>query len=83
MAPKSEFKFSVTEVTLTSEKQKRFIRLNVDGEDVRIPVDNEVYAYWQQQFVRPNPTRQQRQRFATLINVVRAAYEKGREDATK
>jgi hypothetical protein len=55
--------------------------LNVDGEDIRIPVSGEVHAYWQQQFVRNNPTPQQRQRFATLMNVVRAAYKQGVADS--
>jgi len=57
------------------------IRLTVDGADVRIPVDGTVYAYWDQQYVRTNPTRHQKQRYATLTNLLRAAYKKGREDA--
>lgn len=79
MAKKGEFRFSVTEIVISSGKQK-FIRVTVDGQDVRIPVDDDIYAYWQEQFVRNNPTPQQRKRFGTFMNVVRAAYKKGLKD---
>jgi hypothetical protein len=67
---------SITEVVF-SEGPKRHIRVQIDGEEVRIPVSDEVYAYWQAQFVRPNPTHQQRKKFATMMNIVRAAYKEG------
>lgn len=74
---------SVTEVTFSSGRHQRqeFIRLEVDGASVQIPVSAEIKAYWNEQFVRPNPTPLQQRRFATFMNVMRAAYKKGREDS--
>jgi len=71
---------SITEVTFSRGPEKH-IRVEIDGQVVRIPVTDEVYAYWQEQFVRPNPTHQQRKRFGTLMSVVRAAYLEGRRRA--
>ena len=73
-----DFRISITEVTF-SEGPKRDIRVEIDGEFVKIPVSAEVYAYWHDQFIRPNPTPQQRKRFSTLMNVVRAAYKEGQK----
>lgn len=72
------FRVSITEVTF-SEGPKRNIRVEIDGAIASIPVSAEVYAYWHDQFVRPNPTPQQRKRFSTLMNVVRAAYKEGQK----
>jgi hypothetical protein len=71
-----DFRVSITEVTFSAGPQHH-IRVEIEGEDVRIPVSGEVFAYWQEQFVRPNPPPQQRKRFSTLMNVVRAAYKEG------
>jgi len=71
---------SYTEVTFVSGKKKN-IRLKLDDQIVQIPVDEDVYAYFSEQFLRQNPTPAQRKRFATVMNVVRAAYLKGKEDA--
>jgi hypothetical protein len=68
--------FSITEVTV-SVGRPRHIRAQIDGELVKIPVSEEVYAYWQEQFVRSNPTHQQRKKFSTIMNLIRAAYEEG------
>jgi hypothetical protein len=76
-----DFRVSITEVTF-SEGPKRNIRVEIDGEMIDIPVSAEVYAYWHDQFVRPNPTAQQRKRFSTLMNVVRAAYKEGEAHAS-
>jgi len=70
---------SVAEVSITGGRKKT-IRINVDGRDVGIPVDDSIYAYWKEQFFRNNPTPQQKKRFATMMNVVRAAYIKGLVD---
>ena len=72
------FRVSITEVSF-SEGRQRSIRVEIDGAIVNIPVSAEVYAYWHDQFVRPNPTPQQRKRFTTLINVLRAAYKEGQK----
>ena len=82
MAKRTEYTFTVSEVSLSTGRQKS-IRVTIDDADVRIPVDEAVYAYWQEQFVRKNPTPQQRKRFATFMNVVRAAYKKGVADGAK
>jgi len=76
LAKHSEVRITVSEVTISSGKKKS-IRVDIDGETVNIPIDEAVYAYWQEQFVRPNPTPLQRKRFGTLMHVVRAAYKTG------
>ena len=80
MADKITIQFS--EVTITSGKMKS-IRIKIDGKDVYIPVDEAVYAYFEEQFLRKNPTPLQRKKFATITNVLRSAYIKGIEDAQK
>jgi hypothetical protein len=77
---KPDITVSITEITVTGGKKKN-IRLNVDGQNVNVPVDEAVYAHWQEQFVRASPTPAQRKRFSTFMNVVRAAYQKGLKDA--
>jgi len=77
-----EVTFSVAEVTLTKGKKKS-IRINVDGQNVNIPVDEQIYAYFNEQFLRPNPTNIQRKRFVTIMNVLRSAYLKGVDDGRK
>jgi len=57
------------------------IRVEIDGEMVRIPVSAEVYAHWHDQFVRPSATSLQRKRFSTLMNVMRAAFKEGQNRA--
>ena len=73
-----DFTVSITEVSF-SKGPRRAIRVEIDGATVEIPVSAEVYAYWHDQFVRPNPTPHQRKRFATLMNVVRAAFKEGQK----
>ncbi len=78
---KQSVTISVTSVTVSASKGRRkTIRVNVNGQDVRIPVSDDVYAYWNEQFVRENPTPLQRKRFATFMSVLREAYLKGVED---
>lgn len=77
-----EVTISVAEVTLTKGKKKS-IRINVDGQNVNIPVDEQIYAYFNEQFLRPNPTNIQRKRFATIMNVLRSAYLKGVNDGRR
>lgn len=71
------FSISITEVSFGEGPKGRHIRVEIDGETVKIPISEEIYAYWHSQFVRPNPTPQQRKRFTTLMSVVRAAYKEG------
>jgi len=78
----SSINISVFSASFESGKNK-FIRVKVDGKEVSIPVDETVYAYFQEQFLRKNPTPLQEKRFATIMNVLRAAYLKGIEDGRK
>jgi len=73
---------SITEVTVLIGKNKGF-KLNVDGQTVTIPVDEAVFTNYQNQFYRDNPTKQQQQKFATLLNLMRSAYKQGKKDAGK
>ena len=79
---KKEVTINLTELTITGGKKKN-IRINVDGRNVHIPVDDTVYAYFNGQFIRTNPTQKQKQRFATITNVMRSAYLKGIADGKK
>ncbi len=72
---------NITEVTFSTGKPA-FIEVNIDEKPVRIPVTAEVKAYFKEQFVRQNPTPAQRKKFATVMNLLRAAYKKGKEDAS-
>ena len=77
-----ETTISITEVTIQSGKTAH-IRFELDGKVIRVPIDATIKAYFDSQFVRPNPTSQQRQRFGTLMNLLRAAYKKGLADGGK
>jgi hypothetical protein len=66
--------------TLSAPAHLRNIRVELNSRIVSVPVSGDVFAYWHEQFVRQNPTSAQRQRFRTLMNLVRAAYLKGHED---
>jgi hypothetical protein len=69
--------------SLNALTHQRYICLEINNRIIPIPVPNDVCAYWREQFVRQRPTSAQRQRFTTLMNVLRAAYIKGREDGEK
>lgn len=74
---------SITEVTTLVGKTKGF-RLSVDGHEVTIPVDEALFAHYHDQFYRENGgTPQQKKRFATLMNLMRAAYKKGLADGKR
>ena len=57
--------------------RRRRIRVPNYGEWIFIPVSDEDYARFQEQFVRPNPTPQQHRRYITLMNISRAAFNEG------
>jgi len=73
---------NVTEVTMTGGRKKG-IRINVDGNNVVIPVDEAIYVYFTEQFLRDNPTAMQRRKFATIMNILRSAYLKGVADGRR
>ncbi len=60
--------------------RQRHIRLKIDSRILSVPVPDDIYAYWHEQFVRPNPTPIQRKRYTTLMNLLRAAYAEGQKD---
>lgn len=72
----------MTEITFISGKKKN-VRVNIDGNNVNVPVDESVFAYFDEQFLRDNPTQLQRKRFSTIMNVLREAYKKGFSDGSK
>jgi hypothetical protein len=76
---KQELKISITEMTIVSGKTQQ-IRIWVNGQPVNITVSAEVKAYFNEQFVRANPSAIQKRRFITLSNVAAAAYLKGYKD---
>ena len=73
---------SITEITVLSGKTKRF-KLNVDGQNIFIPVDEALFIHYLEQFYRESPTQDQRKRFSTLFSLLRAAYKKGVQDGKK
>ncbi len=77
---KEQIKVRIAEVTVTAAGRKKNIKVNIDGTDVLIPIDETVFAYFHEQFLRDNPTPLQRKRFATIMNVIREAYLKGVAD---
>lgn len=60
---------------------KNEVELPVDGRIISIPVTPTVKAYFNSQFKTNTPLR--KQRYTTLINLIRAAYKKGLQDAGK
>ncbi len=76
-----EAKITITETTVQfQDKPKKSIRVNIDGRQVAIPVDDGVYAHWKNQFFREKPSPEQKKRFATGMNLIRTAYLQGLQD---
>jgi len=53
------------------------IKIFIDDKPVKITVPKEVKAYFVSQFVRSNPTPAQKQKYTTLMSLLRAAYKAG------
>lgn len=79
---KEQYRISVTEMSF-NDGRKKDIKINIDGRDVHIPVDSAIFACSREQFLRTNPPPNQRRRFSTVMNVTRAAYQKGYADAAR
>ena len=73
---------SITEVTVVSGKTAR-IQFDLDGSRVSIVVPIEVKAHFDEQFSRTNPTTLQKKKYATVMNLMRAAYKQGKKDGSK
>jgi hypothetical protein len=72
----------ITEISITSGATAS-IGFDVNGEKISIKVPKEIKAYFDDQFSRPKPTKLQTKRYVTLMNLMRAAYLKRREDTNK
>lgn len=70
----------IQEVTIQSGKTAN-IKITIDGKEVRISVPVEVKAYFNAQFVRANPTPEQKKRYATVMSLLRAAYQAGQKSS--
>jgi hypothetical protein len=79
MAKPATVTYTVTEVTVTTG-QTSTIDLIIDDKRVRITVPVEIKAHFDQQFSRPNPTALQKKKYATVMNLMRAASLQGRKD---
>ena len=71
---------SITEVTHISGKTTKII-ITIDDKKVSITVPVEIKAFFDTQFSRPNPTGIQKQKYATIMNLMKAAYLQGKTDA--
>jgi len=79
MAKEQQVTFSITEVTITTGKTAT-IQFRVNGVPVTVSVPADLKAYFTEQFSRPNPTANQKRRYATVMRLLEAAYTKGVED---
>ena len=63
----------ITSIYIGDSKSKDF-KLVLDGIEIKIPVDSDLFAHFQNQFSRPNPSPAQKKKYATLVGLMRAAY---------
>lgn len=75
-----EISINYSEVTFITGKQKN-IRVWIDNERIDIPVDEGVFAYFSEQFLKGTPA--QKRRLTTVMHALRASYLKGLEDSGK
>jgi|GEM_PF-2455928 len=66
----------------TSGDGEKYYKITVGNKQVAIPLPKDVYAYLNQQILRPKSSSKKLIR-KTVQNVVREAYKKGVEDARK
>jgi hypothetical protein len=70
---------SITEVTVVSGKTSK-INLLLNDQKVSITVPVELKVHFDEQFSRPNPTPLQKKKYATIMNLLKAAYLQGSKD---
>lgn len=75
-----EVTIAIAEYKVVTKRKMKTVHFDLDGTKVEIPVGDDVKAYFDAQFLRDSPTKQQRQRFGTVMSLLRAAYRKGLED---
>jgi len=79
---KQQVHIQITEVTVLKGTTKGFV-LDVEGKKITIPVDEAIFANYMDQFYRVNPTSLQRNKFATLLSHMRAAYRRDVSDGKR
>lgn len=82
MAKGHKVTYSITEITVTTGRTAT-IEFRVNGKPVTIEVPADLKAFFTEQFSRPNPTANQKRRYATLMRLLEAAYCKGIEDGNR
>lgn len=70
-------------VTLPPVPPTRFFRTRFNGEQVTFPITAELWARYVEQYLNNSGTPKQRGRKATVDQLVAAAYEAGRQDASR
>ncbi len=56
---------------------QKYIELKLNGKFVRVYVENDVKAHFDEQFVREKPSVLQKKKYTTLMNLMNAAYKQG------
>ena len=69
-----------TRVTLEATTTTKNYILSVDGKRIAIPVEENVFTHFNEQFVRKSPTPLQKRKYTTVKNMILAAYKKGIAD---
>lgn len=77
---KPNVRISITEVAYVSGKTTELF-IYIDDVKVSITIPVELKAYFDAQFSRPNPTALQKKKYATVVNLMKAAYLQGKADA--
>lgn len=57
-----------------------FIKLEIAQAIIKVPVSTELRVFFTEQFVKNSRTEAQKRRYTTLMNLMKAAYQKGLED---
>ena len=75
----AEKTITITTVTVSVGANKQ-IKLRLNGQDVSIPVEPDLYAYFKSHFVRANPSQKQKDEYSTVMRLMSAAYSQGLKD---
>lgn len=79
---KGQVQVNITEVTISTGKTA-YVEFLSDDKKIRVEIPAELNAFFKSQFLRANPTPAFKQRYVTLMNLMRAAYKQGLADAKK
>lgn len=67
-------------MVITETGATKSFSLRVNGQTIKISIDDKTMANYQNQFVRTNPTEAYKNRRATLFALLQLAYNKGLEN---